>query len=85
MASKDYLTLGSSLFFLWIIPCLLFIGHGFKLNLKMKWKIMATGLITPWIIGTLLKIYLDFKNKITFPWSYFLKPQGLAVLIPASL
>lgn len=85
MASKDYLILGSFLFFLWIIPCLLFIGHGFKLNLKMKWKIMATGLITPWIIGTLIKIYLDFQNKITFPWSYFLKPQGLAVLIPASL
>ncbi len=85
MSSNDYLILGSLLFFLWITPSLLLIGYGFKLNKKMKWKIIATGLFTPWLIGSLIKIYLDSLHKITYPWSYFLKPQGLAVFIPASI
>jgi len=46
---------------------------------------MATGLVTPWYIGSLIKIYILSLHKITFPWSYFLKPQGLAVIIPASI
>ena len=85
MATNDYLILGSIVLFLWIIPSLLFIGYGFKLNSKMKWRIIATGLFTPWFIGILIKIYLDSLNKITFPWSYFLKPQGLAIYVPASI
>jgi len=85
MSTNDYLILGSIVFFLWIIPSLLIIGNGFKLNNKMKWKIISIGLFTPWFIGSLIKIYLDMQNKITYTWSYFLKPEGLVVFIPASI
>lgn len=85
MSSNDYLILGSIVFFFWVIPSLLIIGYGFKLTNKMKWKIIAIGLLTPWFIGSLIKIYLDLQNKITFAWSYFLNPEGLVVFIPASI
>lgn len=85
MALNDYLILGSSIFFLLIIPSLLLIGYGLKLTKKTKWKIMTTGLFMPWLIGSLVKIYLDSLHKITLPWSYFLKPEGLMVFIPAMI
>lgn len=85
MSKTDYLILGFSIFFIWIIPSLFFIGYGFKLNKKMTWKIIATGLFTPWGVGSMIKIYLDYIGKITLPWSCFLKPQGLVVFVPASI
>jgi hypothetical protein len=85
MSKTDYLILGFTVFFIWIIPSLFLIGYGFKLNKKMTWKIIATGLFTPWVVGSMIKIYLDSLGKITLPWSYFLKPQGLAVFVPASI
>ena len=51
----------------------------------MTWKIIATGLFTPWVVGSMIKIYLDYIGKITLPWSYFLKPQGLVVFVPTSI
>jgi hypothetical protein len=85
MSLNDYFILGSLVLFLWIIPSLLFIGHSLKLTYKMKWRIIATGLFTPWFIGILVKIYLDSLHKITLPWSYFLRPEGLIVFVPAMI
>ena len=72
MFKTDYLIFGFSIFFILIIPCLLFIGYGFNLNKKMTWKIMAMVLFTPWVVGSMIKIYLHYIGKITLPWSYFL-------------
>ncbi len=69
----------------WIIPSLLFIGYGFKLNRNLFWKIIGTGLVTPWVIGSIVKIYLEYIGKETLPWSYFLKPESLVIFIPAMI
>lgn len=47
MYKTDYLILGFSIFLIWIIPSLFWIGYGFKLNKKKTWKIIVTDLFTP--------------------------------------
>ncbi len=85
METKDMIILGPMIILGWIIPSLVWIGYGRTINSKMAWKITTTGLITPWVIGSVVKLYLESIGKVTLPWSYFLNPKALTMFIPATI
>jgi hypothetical protein len=56
-----------------------------RLARKVWWLIIAGTVLLPWLVGLCTKIYLDSQGSPTYPWSYFLNPLSLPLLIIMSL
>ena len=84
MSESYFLKLALLLLALWVVPCLLFIGYNLRLN-RSVWKISAPGMITPWVVGALVKFQLENLGLDTIPWSSFLTPYAMLILIPVTI
>jgi len=52
-----------------------------------RWRvaiIAGGGYLAPWMTGVGVKLYLDAFGRPTYPWTAFLNPAAVAVIVPAT-
>ena len=44
---------------------------------RLIWSILVVGFAIPWMVGALVKLFLDSRGVSTVDWGYFLSPKEL--------
>jgi hypothetical protein len=85
MLYTDFLKLVLIFLPLCLFLIIILVGLGYRKNKLIFWYIIIVGMVLPWIVGIIIKMYLDSQGKSTYPWSYFLNIDALVFLLPLTL
>jgi hypothetical protein len=77
------------LFLIFSVYCvfllIIMVASGYKREKLFFWYILSIGLASPWMVGIIIKKYLDSQGQPTYPWTYFLNIDALVFLLPLTL
>jgi len=51
----------------------------------ISWCLICVGICVPWGVGIWVKLYLNAIGQSTLPWSYFLSPGSLLLVVPLTI